>query len=100
MLIWIPMDSKNEEDAIIVTLSEVKAWALVEFHEGVVGEIKFFDERDNQNVFAEFIVLKNRFENSMEFMQEGMMVLIARYQENIEEIMESFKFKELDELGI
>jgi len=36
----------------------------------------------------------------MEFMQEGMMVLVARYQESIEEIMESFKFKELDELGI
>lgn len=100
MLIWIPVDGKDEENSIITTLDELKAWALVEFNDGVVEKIEFFEQRESQDRFVEFIVVKNRYENTMEFMQEGMMVLVARYQESIEEIMESFKFKELDELGI
>jgi hypothetical protein len=32
-------------------------------------------------------------------MEEGMMVLCVRGEEAIEEIIEAFKFKELDEVG-
>ncbi|MBD3795552.1 MAG: hypothetical protein IE878_01605 [Epsilonproteobacteria bacterium] len=100
MLIWIPVDGNDEKNSIITTLDELKAWALVEFNNGVVEKIEFFEQRGTEERFVEFIVVKNRYENTMEFMQEGMMVLVARYQESIEEIMESFKFKELDELSI
>jgi hypothetical protein len=33
-------------------------------------------------------------------MNEGMMTLCVREEETIEEIMEAFKFKELDEIGL
>jgi hypothetical protein len=33
-------------------------------------------------------------------MEEGIMVLVRRQEETIEELIEAFKFKELDEAGI
>jgi hypothetical protein len=33
-------------------------------------------------------------------MNEGMMVLIRREEESIEDILEAFRFKELDEAGV
>jgi hypothetical protein len=36
----------------------------------------------------------------MEFMEEGIMVLVRRQEESIEDIIEAFKFKELDEIGL
>ena len=33
-------------------------------------------------------------------MNEGMMVLCVRQEETIEDIIEAFKFKELDEVGL
>jgi hypothetical protein len=33
-------------------------------------------------------------------MNEGMMVLSVRQEESIEDIIEAFKFKELDEVGL
>jgi hypothetical protein len=35
----------------------------------------------------------------MDFMNEGLIVLSVREEESIEEIMEAYKFKELDEMG-
>jgi hypothetical protein len=33
-------------------------------------------------------------------MNEGMMVLVVREEETITDIMDAFKFKELDEIGL
>ncbi len=56
-------------------------------------------EREDLNDFADFIILENKFENFMEYMNEGLVVLSVRDERTIDEIIEAFKFKELDEVG-
>jgi len=99
MLIWVPVKEKSEKDSKIAKVMEAKAWALVDFDAGVVKSIKFFDRREDFNDFADFIVLENKFENFMEYMNEGLVVLSVRDEQSIDEIIEAFKFKELDEVG-
>ena len=100
MLILIPVDNVNSEQAKISTLSEMKQWALVDFDEGVNRSVRFFDDRaDSGEGWIDFVILKSTFENYMPFMEEGMMVLVVREEETLEEIIEAFKFKELDEVG-
>ena len=50
--------------------------------------------------WIDFVILKNKYENYMEFMEEGMMVLVTRQEESLEDIINAFKFKELDEIGL
>jgi len=100
VLISIPVDGAQEDDSKITKVLEVKNWAVVEFDEGMTKSIKFYDNRaDIEDDFVDFVILKNKFENYMEFMNEGSMVLVVREEESIEDIMEAFKFKELDEVG-
>ncbi len=101
MFILIPVDGTDEKASKITPLAQVKKWALVSFDAGEVQSVSFADDRhETGESWIDFIVLKNKFENYLDFMEEGMMVLVCREEETIEEIMEAFKFKELDEAGI
>ena len=99
MLIWICVDSENGNSSIITKTVDAKHWALVEFDEGVVKDISFYNKREDFSSWVDFIIMKDKYESYMEFMNEGMMVLVVREENNIEDIMEAFKFKELDEVG-
>jgi predicted Fe-Mo cluster-binding NifX family protein len=101
MLILIPVDGTEEKRAKITTLAAVQKWALVDFDQGVIQSVKFFDDRTQTGEdWIDFVILKSNFENYLAFMEENMMVLVIREEETIEEIMEAFKFKELDEVGL
>ncbi len=101
MLILIPVAEIMDEKSQIATLANKKAWALVKFENGEVQYIQFFENRAAiGEEWIDFVVLDNKFENYMEFMEEGMMILVKRKERTIEEIIEAFKFKELDEIGI
>jgi hypothetical protein len=100
MLIWIPVDTNDAKRAKVVKLFDVKQWALIDFDEGEVKSTRFFDRREEFTEWVDFIILENKFESYMEFMNEGMMVLCVRQEETIDEIMEAYKFKELDEVGL
>jgi len=101
MLIWIPVDKADEKEAKVVPQFEAKQWALVDFDAGEVQSVKFFQSRDELGgEWVDFAILINKYENYMDFMNEGMMVLCVREEETIEEVMEAFKFKELDEIGL
>jgi len=99
MLIWICVDSENGNSSKITKIVDAKHWALVEFDEGVVKDISFYNKREDFSSWVDFIIMKDKYESYMEFMNEGMMVLVVREENNIEDIMEAFKFKELDEVG-
>jgi len=100
MLILVPVDDTSGMQAKISTLAEVKQWALIDFDEGVGRSVRFFDDRmETGESWIEFVILKSTFENYMPFMEENMMVLAVREEETLEEIIEAFKFKELDEVG-
>jgi len=100
MFIAIPVD----ENKNITKQLEAKEWAVVNFDEGVVKDIQYiptWSEYMNHGIdWIDFVVLENRFENAMDFLNEGIMALARREgQDSIEDIMEGFKFKELDEIG-
>ena len=101
MLILIPMDGDDEKASKITTLFNVQKWALVHFDAGEAKSVSFFDDRTQTGEdWIDFVVLENRFENYLELMEEGMMVLVRREEETVEEIVVAFKFKELDEAGL
>ncbi len=101
MLILIPVDGSDKKLSKITTVFNIKKWALVVFDDGVIKEVSFYDDRATIEAdWIDFIVLENKFENYLDFMNEGMMVLVRRGEETIEDIMEAFRFKELDEAGI
>ena len=100
MIIAIPVDGIDAKKSEITKLLQVEKWALIDFDEGVAQSIEFYDNRtDFPATFVDFVILQNKFENYMEFMEEGSMVLVVREEEKIEDIIEAFKFKELDEVG-
>jgi len=99
MLIWICVDSENGNHSKITKVMDAKYWALVEFDAGVVKGLNFYKQREDFTDWVDFIIMKDKYESFMEFMNEGMMVLCTRQEETIEEVMESFTFKELDEVG-
>ena len=97
MLIAIPLDDNKE----IVSELMVSSWAVVSFDQGVAQSTSYYSTKaDIDAPFLDFVVLANKFENYMEFMNEGTMVLVVREEKSIEDIIEAFKFKELDEVGI
>ena len=99
MLIWIPADSNDASTAKISKVIDAKAWALVEFDSGAVKETVFYDKREDFTDWVDFIIMKDKYESYMDFMNEGMMVLSTRNEETIDEVVEAFIFKELDEVG-
>ena len=101
MLIWIPVDSQNGKISKIVPQFEAKMWALIDFDEGQIKSLAFYESIEALGgAWVDFIILANTFENYMEYMNEGMMVLVVREEETVEDIIEAFKFKELDEIGL
>lgn len=97
MLIAIPLDDNKEIISELVATS----WAIVDFDNGSIKSTKFYNTKtDIDAPFLDFVVLANKFENYMEFMNEGTMVLVVREEKNVDDIIEAFKFKELDEVGI
>ncbi len=100
MLLWMCVDSKDEKNAKLTQVSDATYWALVEMDGGETKSVTFYDKREDFSDWVDFIVLKNKYESYMEFMDEGMMVLCIREQETISEVIESFVFKELDEVGM
>ncbi|SFV67894.1 hypothetical protein MNB_SV-10-1534 [hydrothermal vent metagenome] len=101
MLIWIPVDGNDAKASKVVPQLEVKQWALVDFDAGEVQSVKFYNTIDELGgEWVDFIILANKYENYLDYMNEGMMVLVVRDEESIEDIIEAFKFKELDEIGL
>jgi predicted Fe-Mo cluster-binding NifX family protein len=101
MLIWIPVDGNDAKTSKVVPQYEAKQWALVDFDEGEAKSVRFFETREAcDEAWVDFAILINKYENYMDFMNEGMMVLCVREEETIEDIIEAFKFKELDEIGL
>jgi predicted Fe-Mo cluster-binding NifX family protein len=102
MYIAIPVDNENLEEAKITTTIDAKTWAIINFDAGEVKSTHTAPSWQESGVdWLDFVVLENRFENIIDFLNEGIMVLCRREgQESIESIMEAFKFKELDEVGL
>jgi len=99
MFILVPVDSADATHSKITALGNVKKWALIDFDDGKVKSTRFFDDRrQTGEEWIDFCILDNKFEDYADFINDGMMVLVRREEETLEEIISAFRFKELDEI--
>ncbi len=99
MFILLPMDSDNTQEGRLVPLNDVKKWALIEFDAGEVVEICYFDTREEIDAPVEMVIVVSDNEYVWPFIEHQIIVLVAHTQRSIDEVMESFIFKELHELA-
>lgn len=100
MNVLLPMDSDDTQEGRLVGIYDVKQWAMVAIEEGQVVEIKHYDSREAVTEWVEAVVVTGDFEPVMSFIEEQVMVLVAHTQRSIDDIVEAFLFKELNELAI
>jgi len=100
MLILVPMDGDNAQESSLVSINDVKQWALIDVEEGQVVEINFYPSREAIEGWIDAVVVIGDFEPVMRFIEEQMMVLVAHTQRSIDDIVEAFLFKELHELAM
>ncbi|MBE0515479.1 hypothetical protein [Sulfurimonas sp.] len=99
MYILIPMDNEDAQEASITKLGDVKIWAQVLVQEGRVAQIKFNPEWSTFEDRSEAAVVMDDNEYVWPFMEQNMMVLVAHTQRSIDDIVEAYIFRELNELA-
>jgi predicted Fe-Mo cluster-binding NifX family protein len=95
MLILIPVDNNDEDEAQISLIDKAKYWVLLEFNEGRVHNTTFYNTKEEIEGWLDVVIIKDTTEYVWPFEELGMAVLVAPMQRYIEDIMEAFIFKEL-----
>lgn len=99
MYILIPMSSQDAQEATITKIDDAKSWVQILLEEGEVVEVAFNEDKDGFENFSEVLIVMDDNEYVWPFIELNMMVLVAHTQRNIDEIMEAFLFRELNELA-
>ncbi|MDD3475423.1 MAG: hypothetical protein PHI38_00995 [Sulfurimonas sp.] len=99
MYILIPMDSDDIEESKIVAINDVVVWTQLFVEEGKVKEVAHNVDKDSFLNLSEVAVVKNDNEYVWPFMEQNMMVLVAHTQRSVDDIVEAYLFKELNELA-
>ncbi|HUH41861.1 MAG TPA: hypothetical protein VLZ29_01965 [Sulfurimonas sp.] len=99
MYILIPMDSDDIEESKIVAINDVVVWTQLFVEEGRVKEVAHNVDKDAFDNLSEVAVVKNDNEYVWPFMEQNMMVLVAHTQRSVDDIVEAYLFKELNELA-
>ena len=99
MLLLIPLDSDDREEASLVPLNDVKKWVLLDVSEGKIAKIDFYDTREEITEWVEAVVVISDHEYVWPFQEQQIMVLVAHTQRYIDDIVEAFLFKELHDLA-
>jgi predicted Fe-Mo cluster-binding NifX family protein len=99
MLVAIPMNSTDVQEAQIARVLEAKTWAQLRIEEGELVEVVHADTYDGFENWSEAVVVCDDSEPVMEFINMSMMVLVAHTQKTIDEIVEAFLFRELHDLA-
>ncbi len=99
MLLLLPMNGDDVKKGSLVSIGEVKKWALLEVLEGKLAKTDFFDTREEIEEWIDAVIVISDFEPVMNFIEEQIMVLVAHTQRSIDDIVEAFIFKELHELS-
>ena len=100
MTILIPVDENDFEEASITLLDDVKYWLLIEFVEGRVVKSEFFNTRGEIKSWVDVVVVKNKEEYVWPFMEDNIAVLMAPFQNAVEDIVEAYLFKELHDFNV
>ena len=99
MLVLVPMDSTEVQEAQITKVFEAKTWAQLRIEEGELVEVLHNDKYDGFENWSEAAVVCSDSEPIMDFMNMSMIVLVAHTQKTIDDIVEAYLFRELNDLG-
>ncbi len=99
MLVLVPMDSTDVQEAKITKVFEAKTWAQLRIEEGELVEVLHNDLFDGFENYSEAVVVVSDGEPVMDFMNMSMIVLVAHTQKTLDEIVEAYLFRELHDLG-
>ncbi len=99
MLLQLPMNSTDVQNAEITSVAEAKTWAQLHIEEGQLVEVSHSDRYDGFENWSEAVIVTNDTEPVMDFINMSMMVLVAHTQKTIDEIVEAYLFRELHDLA-
>ncbi len=99
MLVLVPMDSEEVQEAQITKVLEAKKWAQLRIEEGELVEVLHSDTFDGFENWSEAVVVCSDSEPVMQFMEMSMIVLVAHTQKTIDDIVEAYLFRELHDLA-
>ncbi len=100
MLILLPLDRPDPQEARLVHLDKVGIWGLVRLEEGKVRKVDFYEDRHTIEEFVDCVVVASKYDEVWPFVEESIPVLEAPVQRSLEEIVEAFLFKELYEVKV
>lgn len=92
------MDDNDLEEARITTINDAKVWVQLLVEEGRVVETNTNQDKDAFENQSQILVVKNDNEYVWPFIELGMMVLVAHIQRSVDDIVEAYLFRELNEL--
>lgn len=99
MFILIPMDSDDAQEALLTKIEDAKVWVQLLIEEGRVTQTNFSADKDAFEDLSEVLVVGSDNEYVWPFIEQNMMVLVAHTQRSIDDIMEAYLFRELNELA-
>lgn len=99
MLIQLPMNSTDVQEAEITSVAEAKTWAQLRIEEGELVEVVHSDTYDGFENWSEAVVVNSDGESVMDFINMSMIVLVAHTQKTIDDIVEAYLFRELHDLA-
>jgi len=99
MLVVIPMDSTDVQEAQITSVSEAQTWAQLRIEEGELVEVLHNQTYDGFENWSEAVVVNSDGESVMDFINMSMIVLVAHTQKSIDDIVEAYLFRELHDLA-
>ena len=98
MLILLPLDKRDVEEAQLTNLDKVVVWGLVDLQDGKVQKIDFFEDWTTIEEFFDCVVVMDKGDYVWPFMEQSIPVLEAPMQRSIDDVIEAFLFKELYEV--
>jgi len=99
MLVAVPMNSTDVQEAEITKVLEAKTWAQLRIEEGELVEVLHADTYDGFEAWNEAVVVCSDGEPVMDFINMSMIVLVAHTQKTIDDIVEAYLFRELHDLA-
>ena len=100
MNLLIPVDTNDRYTALLTRRDELKYWAYVELNEGQIVKLDFFKDKKEANCWVDYAIVVNADEYISDFEQNKVSILVPSTQKSIDEIVEAFLFRELDELKV
>ena len=98
MLILMPLDSKDVDDAKLCKIDNAKTWGLFTLEEGKVRGVDFYEDWQKIDEFFDCVIVVSKLEYVWPFKEQSIPVLEAPIQRYVDDVIEAFLFKELYEV--